>query len=144
MRALLDVNVLIALLDAAHVHHREAMQWIEKEIGNGWASCPLTQNGCIRVMAQPGYPGAFRPTEVAERLGGATADPAHEFWPADRSLLDADTLDWSHVLGHHQITDAYLLSLAVQRDGRFATFDRNVPLAAVRGAEQRHMVVLAN
>jgi len=69
MRALLDVNVLIALLDAAHVHHRDAMEWLGIEIGNGWASCPVTQNGCIRVMAQPSYPGAFRAAEVAERLG---------------------------------------------------------------------------
>ena len=142
MRALLDVNVLIALLDAAHVHHREATRWLEAEIGNGWASCPLTQNGCIRIMAQPGYPGAFRAAEVAERFGEATADPAHEFWAADRSLLDADTIDWSHVLGHRQITDAYLLALAVQHGGRFATFDRNVPRAAVPGAKAHHLVVL--
>ena len=144
MRALLDVNILIALLDAAHVHHRSAMQWLGTELGNGWASCPLTQNGCIRIMAQPGYPGAFRAAEVAERLGEATADPAHEFWVADRSLLDAGTLDWSHVLGHRQITDAYLLALAVQRGGRFVTFDRNVPRLAVPGAEERHLVVLGH
>jgi toxin-antitoxin system PIN domain toxin len=144
MRALLDVNVLIALLDAAHVHHRQAVQWLESEAGNGWASCPLTQNGCIRVMAQPGYPGTFRAPEVAERLREATGHPSHEFWPVDRSRPDAGTLDWSHVLGHSQITDAYLLSLAVQRGGRFVTFDRNVARAAVPGAEERHLVMLAS
>ena len=59
MRALLDVNVLIALLDAAHMHHARATQWLQQEIAHGWASCPLTQNGCLRIMAQPAYPQAL-------------------------------------------------------------------------------------
>ncbi len=142
MRALLDVNVLIALLDSAHVHHRDAMDWLQRESGHGWASCPLTQNGCIRIMAQPGYPGAFTAAEVAARLAEAAADSSHEFWPADRNSLEHGTLDWDHILGHRQITDAYLLALAVHRGGRFVTFDRNVPLNAVRGADETHRLVL--
>lgn len=143
MRALLDVNVLIALLDAGHVHHRTAMTWLECEIEHGWASCPLTQNGCVRSMAQPAYPGAFTPAEVAARLGEAVADPSHEFWPADASLLDAGLFDWSRVLGHRQVTDIYLLQLAVQRGGRFVTFDQGIPLTAVTGARSEHLVVLS-
>lgn len=143
MRALLDVNVLIALLDGGHVHHRSATAWLEREISHGWASCPLTQNGCVRIMAQRSYPGSFTPAEVAERLGEAVADTSHEFWPADVSLLNSGLFDWVHVLGHRQVTDIYLLQLAVQRGGRFVTFDQSIPLTAVRGASSEHLVVLS-
>ena len=71
MRALLDVNFLIALLDAGHIHHQRARQWLEQEIENGWVSCPLTQNGCLRIMAQPSYPQALPLQAVAQRLSQA-------------------------------------------------------------------------
>lgn len=142
MRALLDVNVLIALLDASHVHHRAAMDWLESASGHGWASCPLTQNGCIRIMSQPAYPGDHTPAGVAARLAEAVADPAHAFWPDNVSLLDRGRFDWSRVLGHRQVTDIYLLQLAVQHEGRFVTFDRNVPVSAVADATTDHLVVL--
>lgn len=143
MRALLDVNVLIALLDAAHVHHTLAHRWLEREIGPGWASCPMTQNGCIRIMSQPGYPGALRGAEVAERLAEAAAGPAHEFWPDDVNLLDGKAVDWNRVLGHRQITDAYLLALAVRHGGRLVTFDRRIAVEAVAGATSAHLATLA-
>ena len=106
MRALLDVNVLIALLDAGHVHHQRASQWLAQEIGHGWASCPLTQNGCLRIMAQPAYPQALPPAAVASRLTQATAHPAHRFLPDDYSLLDASQIAWQQVLGHRQINES--------------------------------------
>lgn len=145
MRALLDVNVLIALLDGAHVHHRSAMAWLERESGSGhgWASCPLTQNGCVRTMSQPAYPGEFTPAEVAGRLAEAVADPSHAFWPDTVSLLDAGRFDWSRILGHRQVTAVYLLQLAVRHKGRFVTFDKGIPLSAVPGAEDRHVLVLS-
>lgn len=142
MRALLDVNVLIALLDAAHIGHARATRWLRGEIGAGWASCPLTQNGCIRIMSQPAYPGTLAAAAVAARLAEASRDPAHAFWPDDLSLLDERILDWSHVLGHRQVTDNYLLALAVRHRGRFVTFDGRVSGVAVRGARTRHLVVL--
>jgi predicted nucleic acid-binding protein len=89
MRALLDVNVLIALLDAGHVHHSRARRWLEQEIEHGWASCPMTQNGCLRIMAQPSYPQAFPLPAIAKRLAQALAHPAHAFIADDYSLLDA-------------------------------------------------------
>lgn len=141
-RALLDVNVLIALLDAAHVYHALALRWLEREIDHGWASCPITQNGCIRIMSQPAYPGALRAAEVAERLSEAAARPEHAFWPDDANLLEASTVDWSRVLGHRQVTDAYLLALAVRHDGRFVTFDRRIAVEAVIGAASEHLVTL--
>ena len=142
MRALPDVTVLIALLDAAHVHHRVARAWLEAHISQGWASCPLTQNGCIRILSQPAYPGAEPPGAVAARLADAASTSWHEFWADDFSLLDADAVDWRQVLGSRQLTDTYLLALAVRRGGRLVTLDRAVPLAAVPGAEQRHLVIL--
>jgi uncharacterized protein len=142
MRALLDVNVLIALLDASHVHHRLATNWLTRNIRHGWASCPITQIGCIRVMSQAAYPNARSPAEVAERLRAAAEDRYHEFWAADTDVLAEKPINWSAMLSARHITDAWLLALAVQRDGRFVTFDRRVPLAAVAGAEARHLEVI--
>ena len=142
MRALLDVNVLIALLDAAHMHHARATQWLQQEIAHGWASCPLTQNGCLRIMAQPAYPQALALAAVASRLAQATAHPAHTFVPDDYSLLDAKQLHWQHLLGHRQITDSYLLGLAVRHQCRFVSFDVRLNLQAVPGARAEHLVAL--
>lgn len=142
MRALLDVNVLIALLDAAHVRHADATRWLSSNLRQGWASSPLTQNGCIRVMSQPAYPGALPAAQVAARLSEAAADPSHRFWPDDVSLLDAGTLDWTRVLGHRQVTDSYLLALAVHHRGRFVTFDSRIDPATAPGARARHLVSL--
>ncbi len=142
MRALLDVNVLIALLDQGHVHHAVARSWLDANITCGWASCPVTQNGCIRIMSQPAFPGALPPARIAERLRAAADTPYHVFWPDDASLLSADALRWQSILGSRQITDAYLLLLAVCNGGRFVTFDRAVPLSAVAGATADHLVVL--
>lgn len=142
MRALLDVNVLIALLDAAHVHHVRASRWLEREIAHGWASCPLTQNGCLRIMAQPAYPQALPLAVVAARLAQASAHPAHAFLADDYSLLDAGQVHWQRLLGHRQITDSYLLGLAVRHGCRFVTFDGRLEPAIVTGARDEHLVRL--
>ena len=143
MRALLDVNVLVALLDAGHLHHRTATDWLAAHAGLGWASCPLTQNGCVRILSLPSYPNAQAPANVARRLGAATAGAHHEFWPDALSLLEPKRLNWDHVLGSRQVTDAYLLALAVERAGRLVTFDRGIAIAAVPGASKRHLLILA-
>lgn len=105
MRALLDVNVLIALLDSAHVHHRPAQQ-------------------------------------VAARLAEATRHPSHEFWPDSVSLAGSPSIDWSVVITGRQITDAYLLCLAVANSGRFVTFDRGISHTAAMGARAEHLLLL--
>ena len=143
MRALLDVNVLIALLDEGHSSHACAMSWLEGEIKHGWASCPITQNGCIRIMSQPGYPGALPAAQVAGRLAEAGASPDHEFWPDDINLLESASIDWSRVLGHRQVTDMYLLALAVSHSGRFVTFDRRIGLEGVRDARPEHLAIIS-
>jgi toxin-antitoxin system PIN domain toxin len=142
LRALLDVNVLIALLDAAHVHHRLASDWLAREIGQGWASCPITQNGCIRIMSQPAYPGTRPAAEVAARLAAAAGTTHHAFWPDDVDLLAPKGFDWRRILGPRHVTDACLLALAVRHRGRFVSFDRRIPLEAVVGARPNHLVVL--
>lgn len=142
MRALLDVNVLIALLDGDHLHHARAMSWFKVNARQGWASCPLTQNGCVRIMSQPGYPNPLPAPAVAARLAEATATKHHAFWPDAISLLDPGRIAWNAVLGSRQVTDAYLLALAVEQRGRLVTLDRAVPLAAVRGAKRNHLAVI--
>ena len=142
MRALLDVNVLVALFDANHSLHASATRWFHEHGDAGWASCPITQNGCVRVMSQPGYPQNMPVVTVAERLRAATLHRAHEFWPDDVSLLDSEKIDVTRIHGPSQLTDLYLLALAVSRGGRLVTLDQAIPLAAVHGAQRKHLVVI--
>ena len=141
MRALLDVNVLVALLDAAHIHHHEATTWLARNLRHGWASCPMTQNGCLRILSLPSYLNRQPPREVATRLAQAARDPAHEFWPDSLSLLDDARVSWDHVLGTRQITDVYLLALAAYHRGRLVTFDTRIP--ALAGPSAERVLVLA-
>jgi toxin-antitoxin system PIN domain toxin len=134
-RALLDVNVLIALLDTDHIHHRRASKWLAAHIAAGWASCAITQNGCVRIMSQP-------TAQVAARLGEAASTRHHLFVPASASLLDATLFDTSQLLGHRQVTDAWLLGLAVAHGLRLVSFDGGLPLRVVRGATASHIVVI--
>ena len=142
MRALLDVNVLVALFDANHSLHQPASRWFDEHGQAGWASCPITQNGCMRVMSQPGYPENLPVVAIAERLRAATTHRAHEFWPDEMSLLDDAMIDASRIHGPSQLTDVYLLALAVFKSGRLVTLDHSIPLAAVKGAQKKHLVVL--
>jgi uncharacterized protein len=142
MRALLDVNVLIALLDADHSLHAPATQWFAANARDGWASCPITENGCVRIMSHPGYPNALPVRAVIERLADATANPLHAFWPDDVSLLNAKVADPARIHGPRQLSDLYLLALAIRHRGRLVTFDKSIPLEAIRGAERKHVLVL--
>jgi uncharacterized protein len=143
MRALLDVNVLVALLDASHLHHRAATDWLQAHSDAGWASGPLTQNGCLRILALPSYPNSQPVAQVAERLRRATAHPAHTFWPDSVSLLSDGLLSWRHVLSPRQVSDLYLLALAVANGGRLVSFDAAIPLHAVPGAQSHHLLTLS-
>lgn len=142
MRALLDVNVLLALFDADHSLHAAAMSWFDDNGKAGWATCPITQNGCIRVMSQASYPNQAPIDVVATRLREATGHALHEFWPDSVSLLDGEGVDTKRIHGPRQLTDIYLLALAVAHGGRLVTFDKAVPLAAVPRAQKKHLVVV--
>ena len=132
MRALLDVNVLIALLDAAHIGHQRAHHWLAAHGSAGWASCPMTQNGCIRIMAQASYPGALPAADVAGRLAEATQHSSHRFWP---DAIDYLQVNLRGVIGHRQVTDAYLASLARHHGGKLATFDQGLAALHPDGVE---------
>jgi uncharacterized protein len=142
VRALLDVNVLIALLDSDHASHECAMDWFSKHAQEGWASCPITQNGCTRIMSNASYPNPLPVQAVMKHLAHACQEDVHEFWPDEVSLLDPNAIDATRVHGPRQLTDIYLLALAVRRKGRLVTFDTGLPLAAVRNATTRNLLML--
>lgn len=141
-RSLLDVNVLLALLDADHIDHRRAHDWLDHDIDAGWASCAITQNGFVRILSQPRYPSPVVPAQAMHLLAQACRGGHHQFWPCDISLLDPTLFDRSRLHSPRQVTDAYLLALAVVHHGRFVTFDRTVPSSAVAGAAPHHLTVL--
>ena len=143
MIRLLDVNVLVALFDPAHIHHEAAHEFFGTSGPAGWATCPLTENGLVRVISNPAYPG--RRTTVADavdRLRRFTKSEAHVFWPDDVSLLETRCIDSSHLSGRGEITDVYLLALAVHHSATLATFDRNVRTKAALGAGEEHLRVI--
>jgi len=141
MRNLLDVSVLIALFDSAHIFHQRARTWLTQSINDGWASCPITQAGFIRIISNPNYAAPISTTQAVRLLSAATADPHHQFWPDDLDLTGS-RIDPTRLLGHNQVTDVYLLALAVTNGGRFVTFDQRINLAAVTGATPNHLLVL--
>lgn len=142
MTALLDVNVLIALIDPAHKFHRTAKAWASTYAASGWASCPLTQNGCIRVVSQPSYPQPVHLLDAIQTLQVLCQSALHQFWSDDLSLLDTQVFDHSKIHGHRQLTDLYLLALAVKHQACFVTFDDAIALSAVKGAKKQHLMVL--
>lgn len=141
-RALLDVNVLLALFDPGHLHHRRAHEWITEGFDDGWSSCAITQNGFLRIISRPRYPNRVSPAQAHEVLSRACTTDLHEFWSCSISLLDEHIVDPSRLHGPRQVTDAYVLALAVEHDGRLITFDRSLPVSAVRGGTKDHIVLL--
>ena len=140
---LLDVNVLVALFDPDHVHHDLAHDWFADEGHSAWATCPLTENGFLRVLSNPAYGSPVsRPGELLRRLRAFRASGGHSFWPDEVSLTDAALFDAAMLAGHRQLTDIYLLGLATRRGGSLATFDRTIPLKAVRGATADNLQVI--
>ena len=138
---LLDVNVLLALLDPVHPHHALAHAWFA-DAGAAWASCNITQNGAMRIMAHPRYGNAVASAAIAaELLADVCRQPGHVYWPSDLSLLDSPLIDRERLLSSDQVTDTYLLALAVHHGGRLATFDKRLVTSAVRGGEAARFVI---
>lgn len=144
MRALLDINVLIALLDADHVFHQRAHSWWATNAVLGWASCPLTENGLVRIMCHPGYSQNIRlaPIQLIRLLQAFVAQSDHEFWPDDLSLRDTARFTADRIHGGRQVTDIYLLGLATSHQGRLATFDESIPLSTVPKAASRNLLII--
>ena len=140
LRALLDVNVWVALFDDAHQFSERANAFIETR-GVKIATCPLVENGVIRIMSLPSYGrrGGLPIQQVRERLRQACAALDHMFWPDDISLRDDRFVDFNRVQGHNQITDLYLLALAVHHGGCLTSFDQGIALSSVPGAKAQHL-----
>ena len=129
---LLDINLLLALSDPMHIHHEPVHRWFAGKGRRSWATCPLTENGFIRIASHPNYPN--RPgsvTVVMDIFRQLSEAPGHHFWPEDISILQI--LETDAIVTHAQITDVYLLGLAVHNRGKLATLDQRIPADAVRG-----------
>ena len=131
---LLDVNLLVALFEPTHVHHEPAHGWFADNRHRGWATCPITQNGFVRVLSRPmpGRPGE-RASALAAYLHTLCSSAEHTFWPASMSLTDTSCFDLSAAT-HRHLTDIYLAGLAHRNGGSLATFDRSIPLNTIVGA----------
>ena len=131
---LLDVNALIALLDPTHVHHDRAHGWFGGPGKEGWISSPTTENGTVRVVSHPKYSNAQPVKVVLESLESLTRVGNHRFVPDAVSLLGAGVVR-ENLLSSAQVTDTYLVQLAVSLGARLATFDARIVTSAVPNAE---------
>ena len=143
MRGLLDVNVLIALIDADHSFHERSHKWLAKNIQHGWASCPLTENAVVRIMSNPNYFSSIRhtPQDLIGRLRTFVEHADHRFWHDEISLRDPKIFAADRIHGARQLTDLYLLALATKNRGRLVTFDQGISLSAVTGAKAENLCI---
>lgn len=141
-RFLLDVNVIIALIDTDHSHNRDALKWFSETGMKNWLTCPITENGTLRIVSQPRY----RNTEInfsvaADALRNLTSVGNHTFIPDDISPLNEIAFDHESAIASQQITDMYLLALAAQHNAELATFDRRLVTSPVRLPNKRvHLI----
>ncbi|MEE9395843.1 MAG: TA system VapC family ribonuclease toxin [Methylococcales bacterium] len=125
--ALLDLNVLIALAWPSHIHHLPAHQWFAQEQKNGWATCPITQSGFVRLSSNPKVlPEAVSPNEALQLLDQITRLSNHLFWQDSITLSEAIIFQQANIIGYRQVTDAYLLSLALHNKGHLTSFDKGI------------------
>jgi toxin-antitoxin system PIN domain toxin len=141
--ALLDVNVLVALFDPDHVHHDLAHDWFADQRADGWATCPITENGLVRVLSNPAYgPNTEPAAAIVSRFRKFCGSGGHSFWPDAVSLRDEKVFQPRMPVTTRQLTDVYLLALARHHGGALATFDHAVPLKALRGAAAHDLLVI--
>ena len=144
MIALLDVNVLVALAWPNHVHHSLARKWFREQRQKGWATCPTTENGFIRVSSNTrAIPEAKSPGEAALFLKSLIASEGHTFWPEESSIIDDRWVGIDRIHTHHQITDAHLLSLALRHQGCLATFDRSIIHLTPKGTKEDAILLIS-
>jgi uncharacterized protein len=143
--SLLDANALIALCWSAHEHHAAALKWFKAESAHGWATCAFTQAAFVRVVLQPAFSGeALRASEVIDVLTQTTSHPKHRYLVVDFEMDWVSQTCTGGLMGHRQITDAWLLATAVRHGLRLVTFDRGVPnLLASETERTQHIELLA-
>ena len=138
---LLDVNMLLALSDPMHIHHEAAHRWFAAKGRSGWATCPVTENGFVRIASHPNYPN--RPGDapvVLAMLRQFCAAESHQFWADDISIRDA--FQPGALITHTQLTDVYLLALAATKSEKLATLDQRIATVAVEnGGEALELVI---
>jgi uncharacterized protein len=135
---LLDTNLLIALLWPSHEHHQVAVKWFGRHRGRGWATCPLTQSGFVRIVSNPVFSrDAVQPREAVHVLAANLAATDHSFWADDVPLPEAVAFTGFRLVGHQQVSDAYLLGLAIRKGGMLATLDRHIALLTEPAAPER-------
>lgn len=142
MTPLLDVNVLVALAWPNHVHHDTARQWFGRHRSSGWATCPLTESGFVRVSSNPVLPHAVTPVEAISVLQRLRDLPGHEFWTDDVTLVTSEHVDGTRIATYRQVTDAHLLALARRRGGQLATLDTGIQRVFSRGRTDRSVVTI--
>ncbi len=136
MTSLLDINVLVALAWPNHIHHVRAHAWFASARPSGWATCPLTQSGFVRVSANSAaIPDARSPREATALLRRIVELPGHVFWTDDTAAVEDVNQTFARVVGYRQITDAHLLSLAMRWGGRLATFDLGIRDLVPKGTD---------
>ncbi|HEY3972298.1 MAG TPA: TA system VapC family ribonuclease toxin [Candidatus Sulfotelmatobacter sp.] len=142
MAYLLDVNVLLALSWPAHEFHAKVQRWFAGNAVKGWATCPIVETGFVRIVSNPAFsPHAVSPAEALAALRITLRHPAHQFWADDISVSDGMGNLGIRILGHQQITDAYLLALAMHRRGKVATLDKKL-VGLLEGNNERSHVEL--
>jgi uncharacterized protein len=141
---LLDTNLLIALLWPSHERHDLALKWFTRHRTKGWATCPFTQAGFIRIVSNPAFSrDAVQPREAVHVLSANTAAKDHDFWPDELPFAEAAAFTGLRLLGHQQVTDAYLLGLAIRRGGVLASLDQRIAaLAEPKSAEGKALEIV--
>lgn len=135
---LLDTNLLIALLWPSHERHELAVKWFTRHRGKGWATCPFTQAGFVRIVSNPAFSrDAVQPREAIHVLSANTTAKDHKFWTDDLSLAEAVAFSGVRLVGHQQVTDAYLLGMAIRQGGVLATLDRQIEALTGPKSEER-------
>jgi len=139
---LLDVNVLLALCDPYHAHYHPARRWFGREPNRKWATCPITENGFLRISTSPRYPGGHGTLRMQrDTLQQACAQPGHHFWPDNVSLRSDDLWSNADLAGSSHLTDLYLLALAAKHGGKLASFDQRIPAHFIRNGRQSLHVI---
>jgi len=139
---LLDLNVLIALMDPAHEFHHAAHAWFQENRQFGWATCPITENGCLRILSNPGYPlSGLTLQQVRDIVAEFVAATDHRFWPDSVSVLEANRFELAKA-GPKNLTELYLLRLASACGGRLVTFDRGISWQSVAGCEADNLQIV--
>jgi uncharacterized protein len=143
--ALLDMNALLALLIENHEFHRTVAAWFARNEKSGWSTCPVTQQGFVRIVSNPAYMRPSPKIGAAIQLLAKTLEASahHRFWADELSVPELNGSVLGRLSGHQQLTDAYLLSLAIHRQGRLVTFDKRVLQLAPDGSPERsHLEIL--